>query len=107
MSRTAPHSCPDQRTLDFDPIEATPAEKARLRREIDRWTREEAAEDFRPLPGETLTEFFAARDRYLQELETFGPLFPRVPGAAWQMVQGHRRPRPAPPQQLTLPFDGP
>lgn len=108
VSRVAPYPDPAQRTLDFDPIEATPEEKARLHREIAKWTREEAAEEFRPLPGESLSEFFAARERYLQSLDTFGPLFPRQPGAAWQIVQGRGRARPCrQPHQLTLPFDDP
>lgn len=97
---------PGQRVFDFHPIEATPEESQRQRREIARWTREEAEEGFHPLPGEPMSEFYAARELYLQELETFGPLFPREPCEAWQMVQGRSRAlRSA--RQLTLPFEGP
>jgi hypothetical protein len=97
--------------LNFSPIEATPEERARLRREIEQWSREEAAEEFQPLPGESLAEFFAAREEYLQALETFGPQFPPRPSEAWQMVQGQVVPGQgrAPPslqtRQLKLPFD--
>jgi hypothetical protein len=94
---------PDQRIFDFNPIEAKPEESERQRREIARWTREEAKEDFYQLPGETMSEFYAAREEYLQELDTFGPLFPRPPCAAWQMVRERSRPPPArAPRQLTL-----
>jgi hypothetical protein len=83
---------PDQRSFDFNPIEATPEESERQRREIVLWTREEAEEGFHPLPGEPMSEFYAARELYLQELDTFGPLFPREPCEAWQIVQGQRHP---------------
>ena len=103
-----PQADPDQRLLDFHPIEATPEERERWRREIAAWTREEACEEFRQLPGETLSEFFQARELYLQSLDTFGPLFPREPGEAWKIVQGVRRTlRTKQPHQLTLPFDIP
>lgn len=95
----------DQRVFDFNPIEATPEESERQRREIARWTREEAEEGFHQLPGETMSEFYAARERYLQELDTFGPLFPRPPCEAWQMVQERSRPPPVrAPRQLLLPL---
>lgn len=84
-------SLPDQRTFDFNPIEATPKESERLRRIALQWTLEEAEEDFKQLPGETLSEFMEARRQHLRNLETFGPLFPREPSEAWQLVQGLRR----------------
>lgn len=97
---------PEQRLLDFDPIEATPEERDRLRRELAFWTREEAAEDFEQLPGETLSEYFRRREIYLESLDTFGPAFPRQPCDAWQMVHGQQRQPPVKrPAQLTLPFD--
>ena len=99
---------PDQRTLDFNPIEMTPAERERSRRQSAQWTREEAEEDFHQLPGESLREFFKAREAYLDSLDTFGPLFPKEQkvSEAWQMVQGQGRAPPAQsPRQLTLPFD--
>ena len=100
-----PDSDPDQRSFDFNPIEATPEELERSRRLMAQWAREEAEADFHPLPGETMSEFYAARERYLQELETFGPLFPREPCEAWQMVRGSSRAPPAkPPRQVTLRF---
>lgn len=99
---------PAQRTLDFNPTELTEEERARLRRNIDRWTIEEEREEFHQLPGETVAEFLAARDLYLSSLEAFGPNFKREhkPSEAWQIVHGEGR---APPQsrQLQLPFDGP
>jgi len=76
----------EQETLNFSPIEFTPEEREHLRREILQWTLEEAAEEFHPLPGETLTEFFAARAAYLHEIATFGPLFSLQPSAAWEIV---------------------
>ncbi len=97
---------PSQRAFDFHPIEATPEERERSRRLALQWTLEEAAEDFHQLPGETMTEFTTARAEYLQALETFGPDFPRPPCAAWQIVQGERRP-PRAAHQMTLPFEGP
>lgn len=99
-------SVPEQKRLDFNPIEATPEESERLRRIITRWTLEEAEEEFKQLPGESLSEFLIARDQYLRELETFGPAFPREPSEAWQIVQGLRRaPADKTPRQLRLPFD--
>lgn len=96
---------PDQQSFNFNPIEATPEESERQQREIALWTRQELEEDFHQLPGETMSEFYAARERYLQELDTFGPLFPREPCEAWQMVQGRNRAPPArAPRQLTLPL---
>ena len=82
----------EQQRLNSNPIEATPEENERLRREIARWTREEAETDFHQLSGETMAEFYAAREGYLQKLDTFGPLFPRPPCEAWQMVQERHRP---------------
>ena len=96
---------PDQQRLDFNPIEATPEERERMRRIAAQWTREEAEEDFKRLPGESLAEFLEERDRYLRDLEAFGPAMPRPPSVAWQMVQGQRRPPPAPPRQLKLSFE--
>lgn len=106
MKRAAPEGFnPDQQSFDFNPIEATPEEQERSRRLAAQWMREEAAEDFHQLPGETMSEFYAARELYLQELETFGPLFPREPCEAWQMMQERSRPPPTKtPRQLTLPL---
>lgn len=95
-----------QRVFDFNPIEATPEECERSRRLALQWTLEEAAEDFHPLPGETMTEFTTARAEYLRQIETFGPDFPPQPCAAWQIVQGERRPTQRA-HQLALPFEGP
>ena len=105
-----PVSDPDQRSLDFNPIEATPEEQERLRAIALRWRLEEAAEEFHQLPGETSAEFWAARQQHLQDLETFGLLFPPEPSEAWRMVQGLRReqgraPPSKPPLQLSLPWD--
>ena len=103
-----PASDPNQRSLDFNPIEATPEERERLRAIALEWMLEEAAEEFQPLPGETCAEFWEARRQHLQDLETFGPLFPQEPSEAWKMVQGLRQgraPPPKPPRQLTLPLD--
>lgn len=111
MRPTAPHCAPSQQeTLDFNPIEATPDERERLRAIALRWRLEEAAEEFHQLPGETFAEFWEARQQHLQDLETFGPLFPPEPSEAWKMVQGLREgqgrapPRQAP-RQLSLSFD--
>ncbi len=97
---------PDQQRLDFNPIEATPEERACMKRLIDQWTREEAEEDFTRLPGETLEEYLRERDLYLRDLEAFGPVMPKEPSVAWQMVQG-KRPLRQQPRQLLLPFEGP
>lgn len=104
-----PVSDADQRSLDFNPIEATPEEQERLRSIAVEWMLEEAAEEFHQLPGETAAEFWAARQQHLQDLETFGPLFPREPSEAWKMVQGLRqgqgRAPPLKARQLTLLLD--
>ena len=92
----------EQEPLNFSPIEFTPEEREQLRKEILKWTLEEAAEEFHPLPGESITEFFEARAAYLHEIKTFGPLFFPQPSAAWEIVQGRGRP---PPPQLALPFE--
>lgn len=61
---------------------------------------------FQRFPGETLAEFLQARENYLRDMETFGPLFPREPSEAWQIVQGLRRAAaPKQPRQLILPFE--
>ena len=82
-----------QRTLDFNPIELTDRERARLRRDIDAWTREEQTEDFEQLPGESLSDFFRARDAYLSSLDAFGPTFPRLSKAseAARIMRGERK----------------
>jgi hypothetical protein len=96
----------DQRLLNFNPIELTPQESERLRRALAFEAEQEALEEFERLPGETWAEYFAARDLYLQSLETFGVPFPRPPCGAWQMVQGKGGQPPAKPAvQLTLRFD--
>ena len=98
---------PEQRTLDFNPIEFTPEEKARRAREIASWTIKEEMEEFQKLPCETVAEFMAARELHLIGLEAFGPNFKREPkpSEAWQMIIGkgraHQQPR-----QLKLPLDG-
>lgn len=105
------HQPDEQRPLNFNPLTLTPAESERLRRELAFWDEQEALEEFRPLPGETMQEFYAAREIYRHDRATFGPLFPqppREPCQAWQMVQGKEN-GPAVktkrPVQLTLPFD--
>lgn len=67
---------PQQKTLGLNPIEFSPEERARFLREVAAWTREEEAEDFHQLPGESLSEFLRARDAHLDSFDTFGPLFP-------------------------------
>jgi hypothetical protein len=100
---------PEQLLLNFNPVSLTPEESERLRCAL-RWeVEQEALEEFQPLPGETMSEFLAAREAYQQALETFGPNFPRQPCQAWQMVQGVGQGKARPlavkrPQQLTLPF---
>lgn len=99
---------PDQQRLDFRPLEATAEERERMRRLIAQWTLEEAEEDFKQLPGESLAEFMEARAQHLREIEAFGPQFPKEPSEAWQLVQGLRQvPRDYTPRQLGLPFDAP
>lgn len=105
---------PQQKTLDFNPIEFSSAERARFLREVAAWSREEEIEDFQQLPGETLREFFAARELHLMSFDTFGPNFSRAPktSEAWLMLNGqHPEKGRAPPTiasvQLTLPFDAP
>ena len=99
---------PDQRTLDFNPTEFTPEEKARLAREIAKWTIEEEMEEFQKLPCETVAEFLAARELHLIGLEAFGTNFKREPkpSEAWQIVNGQGR-APPQPRQLVLPFAEP
>lgn len=98
----------DQKTLDFNPIEMTEEERARSRRQIEKWTIEEEMEEFQKLPCETVAEYLAARDLHLSQLEAFGPEFKREPKAseAWQIVNGQGR-APPQPRQLTLNFEGP
>lgn len=96
---------PDQQRLDFNPIEATPEEREKMRRLALQWTLEEEAEDFKRLPGETLEEFFAARDAHLSAIELFGVAMPREPCEAWKMINGQSRPPPRQPRQLPLPFE--
>ena len=90
-------SDPEQRTLDFNPTEYTPEERARMRRIIDQWTIEEEMEEFQKLPCETVAEFLAAREIHLMQLEAFGVDFKREPkpSEAWKIVNGQGR---APPQ---------
>jgi hypothetical protein len=99
----------DQLLLNFNPIELTPQERDRLRRALAFEAEQEALEEFQQLPGETMSEFYAARDLYLQSLEIFGQPFPRRACQAWQMVQGAASPQETPPTrhplQLTLPFN--
>ena len=99
---------PVQRTLDFNPTEYTPEERARMRRIIDQWTIEEEMDEFRKLPCETVAEYLAARVAHQSQLEAFGPEFKREPkiSEAWKIVNGQGR-APPQPRQLTLPFDGP
>ena len=94
---------PDQQRLDFNPIEATPEERERIKRVVDEWTREEAEEDFQRLPGETLEEYLRERDLYVRSVVAFGEGMPREPSVAWLMVQGKCRPPPTP-RQLKLPY---
>ena len=96
---------PDQQRLDFNPIEATPEERERIRRIALEWTREEAEEDFTRLPGETLEEYLRERDLYVNGVVAFGGGMPKEPSVAWQMVQGRCRPPLPAPRQLKLPFD--
>ena len=100
-----------QWTLDFNPTEYTPEERARMRRIIDQWTIEEEMEDFKRLPFETLSEFLHEREIHLMQLEAFGPDFKREPkiSEAWKLLNNGGRAPPAPdqPRQLTLPFEGP
>ena len=101
-----PDRDPDQGTFDFNAVEITPELRERLRRIALQWTLEEADEDFKRLPGETLEEFLAERDAHLRSLEVFGPTFPKEPSVAWQLVQGLRRSAPPRvPRQLILPLD--
>lgn len=96
---------PDQQRLDFNPIEATPEERERMRRLTAQWTLEEEADDFRQLPGETLDEFLSARSAHLRTIEALGVL-QRPQSIAWEMIHGQRPPA-RPPRQLPLPFEGP
>lgn len=106
---------PQQKTLDFNPIEFSPEERARFRRQIDRWTIEEQMDEFQKLPCETLAEYMEARDAHLSQLEAFGPDFKSEPkvSEAWLMLNGQHPERGrAPPMiapiiQLTLTFDPP
>ena len=101
-----PDRDPDQGTFDFDAVEISPELRERLHRIALQWTLEEADEDFKRLPGETLEEFLAERDAHLRSLEVFGPTFPKEPSVAWQIVQGlRRRTPPCIPRQLILPLD--
>ena len=99
---------PAQRTLDFNPTQYTPEERARMRRIIDQWTIEEEMDEFQKLPCETVAEYLAAREAHRSQLEAFGPEFKREPkiSEAWQRVNGKSR-APPQPRQLSLPFDGP
>ena len=94
---------PDQRSLDFNTIEATPEQREIFRRLALQWTLEEEEEDFKRLPGETLEEFWAARDAHLRTIEAFG-VTEKPPSVAWEMMNG-QRPPPRQPRQLPLPFD--
>lgn len=104
---------PQQKTLDFNPIEFSSTERARFLRQIDRWTIEEQMDEFQKLPCETLAEYMEARDLHLSQLEAFGPDFKREPkiSEAWLMLNGQHPERGRVPpmvasiNQLTLPFD--
>ena len=76
-----------------------------MRRLALQWTLEEEAEDFKQLPGETLTELLAARDAHLRTIGAFG-VIEKPPSVAWEMMNGQRPPR-RQPRQLPLPFDKP
>ena len=82
--------CPAQKVIDFNPLEMTEEERKRSKRIIDGWTREEAAQDYEQLPGETQAEFSRARDAYLDSVEALGPTFPKETkiSEAWRILHG-------------------